>query len=461
MRLYCGFLACALFGAGIPDLLPVDTSGYLPVIRAQIEKVTAATKERPHDAGAAGMLAMTLHAYSQYDAAVAAYSRALFLQPRNFDWVYLLGAVEITQGRFDAAVELFRTAVQIRPDDLAAELRLADCLLALARPQDAGKHYRRILEAHADTPQAWYGLGRVLETERDHTAAVQSYSKACELFPAFGAAHFALARELRLLGNKAGMAQHLSAYSKNVTVEPPLDDPLFKRIRELNMGVQAHLQRAAELEKAALLEDAVRENEAALVVDPRNVQAHVNLISLRARLGDSTKARQHFDTAIALDPGRSDAWYNDGVLLLREKEFGRAENAFRKALDINPDYAEAHNNLGAIYEQQGRLDDAAAEFRKAIAERPDYALARFHLGRILVNREKYDEAIRQLLRALSPEDDQTTVYLYALAATYARAGDRAHALDYFQKAHDAAVARSQSQLRISIEADMKALQNER
>src|SRR5947209_5927504 len=99
MRLYCGFLACALFGAGIPDLLPVDTSGYLPVIRAQIEKVTAAAKERPHDAGAAGMLAMTLHAYSQYDAAAAAYSRALFLQPRNFDWVYLLGAVEMAQGR--------------------------------------------------------------------------------------------------------------------------------------------------------------------------------------------------------------------------------------------------------------------------------------------------------------------------------------------------------------------------
>jgi tetratricopeptide (TPR) repeat protein len=132
-----------------------------------------------------------------------------------------------------------------------------------------------------------------------------------------------------------------------------------------------------------------------------------------------------------------------------------------KALDINPDYAEAHNNLGAIYEQQGRLDDAAKEFRQAIEDRPDYPAARFHLGRILVNGRRYDEATRQFLRALSPEDDQTTVYLYALAATYARAGDRAQALAYFQKAHDAAVAHGQSQMLTSIDRDLKTLHDER
>ena len=61
------------------------------------------------------------------------------------------------------------------------------------------------------------------------------------------------------------------------------------------------------------------------------------------------------------------------------------------------------------------------------------------------------------MKALQPEDSQTTVYLYALAATYARAGDRESALRYFQKARAAAIARGQSQLLASIDRDLKTL----
>jgi len=74
-----------------------------------------------------------------------------------------------------------------------------------------------------------------------------------------------------------------------------------------------------------------------------------------------------------------------------------------------------------------------------------------------VNQQKYDEAIQQLQRSLTPEDEQTTAYLYALGAAYARAGDREHARAYIQKAHDAAVARGQSKLLASIDRDLKAL----
>src|SRR5450432_3289984 len=224
MRLSLGLLACVLSGAGIPDLPLVDTAGFLPVIRAQIEQSAAAAKAHPRDAKAAGLLAMTLHAYSQYNAAASAYSRAHILEPRSFDWVYLLGAVEMAQGQFDAAVESFRIAFGIRPDDLVTELRLTDCLTALAKWDDAGAHYRRILDRHPDCAQAWYGLGRVQTAKREHGAALQSYAKACQVFPAFGAAHFALAGELRRLGNKREMGEHLAAYSKNATDEPPLDD---------------------------------------------------------------------------------------------------------------------------------------------------------------------------------------------------------------------------------------------
>jgi tetratricopeptide (TPR) repeat protein len=459
MRIPLGVLACALplYAYDLAELPQVNTANFQPAIRAQIERAEAEARTHSRDPKVVGALAMTLHAYQQYGGADRAYSRAHSLDPRNFDWLYLLGAVQMELGRFDAAVKSFESALRIRPGDLAAQLRLAHSLTATPSWDEAGVIYRHILDEHPDCSQAWYGLGRVQAAMGDHAGAAQSYARACDRFPPYGAAHFALAAELRRLGNKAEAEQHLTAYSKNVTVEPPLDDPLFKRIHELNQSVQVHIARGAELEKAGQFDEAIREHEAALATDPNNAQVHINLISLYGRSGDHVKAKRHFEAAIKISPGRPDAWYDYGVLLFREQNNSEAAQAFRRALEINPDYAEAHNNLGAIYEQQGRMDDAAQEFGKAIADQPDYPLARFHLGRILVNQQKYPEAIQQFLRALQPEDDQTPTYLYALGATYARAGDRQHALTYLQKAHDAATARGQSQLLISVDRDLKAL----
>ena len=447
--------------SGLPELPQVNTANFLPVIRAQIDQAAAEAKAHPQDASLVGALAMTLHAYQQYEPAERAYTRAHLLDPHNFDWLYLLGTVEMARGSFDSAARAFQAVLQIRPNALTARLRLAETLTAVAAWAQADLIYRDILGDHSDLPQAWYGLGRVQAAKGDHAAAVESYGKACGLFPPYGTAHFALASELRKLDKTAEAEKHLAEYANNATVEPPLEDPLFRRIHELNHSTTAHLQRATQLESAGEFAESIREHEAALVTDPNNVQVHVNLISLYGRTGDAAKARQHFEAAVRLNPGRSDAWYNYGVLLFSVENYPEAEKVYRRALEINPSYAEAHNNLGVIYERQNRLDDAAGQFVQAITARPDYPLARFHLGRILVNQQKYDEAIQQLLRALEPETSETPAYLYALGATYARAGDRPHAVEYLRKAREAAIAHSQPQLAASIERDLKTLGSER
>jgi len=448
-------------GDRVPELPVVNTADFLPAIQAQIEQAEQEAKRHPRDPSAAGTVAMTLHAYDQYDAAGRVYTRVHLLEPQNFDWLYLLGTVQMAKGAFDAAVESFQSALRIRLNDLVTELHLAEGLIANAKWDEARLVYQQVLAEHPDNPQAWYGLGRVQMAKGDHARAAESYAKACDLFPEYGAAHFALAGELRRLGRRAEAESHAAYYTKNMTTAPPLNDVLLQRVRALNHSVAVHIQRGAELEKAGKVEEAIREHEAALATDPGNVQAHVNLITLYGRTGEPAKAKQQFEAASKLNPGRSDAWYNYGVLLFGQRDYAGAEHAFRRAVTINPYYAEAHNNLGAIYEQQGRIDDAAGEFREAVANRPDYPLARFHLGRILVNQQKYDEAIQQFLRALEPETEQTSVYLYSVGATYARAGDRQHALQYFQKAHDAAAAHGQSQLVTTIDRDLKMLESER
>jgi tetratricopeptide (TPR) repeat protein len=458
-----GLLLCALLSSSsdLPKLPLVDTAKFSPAIKEQIEQAETEARSHPRDARLAGTFGMVLHAYRQYDGAAAAYSRALALEPKNFDWASLLGLAELEQGQFDVAAKTFRLALAIRPDDLPAQLHLAQSLVSIPDWGAAERLYKQILEAHRDCPQAWYGLGRVQVAKGDHVSAAASFTQACKLFPQYSAAQFALAGELRKLGKPSEAAPHLALYSKNSAIEPPLPDPLAQHVEQLNQSSTAHLQRGAELESAGKFDDAIREHQALLQSDPNNLQAHINLISLYGRTGDPAAAKQHFDTAIKLAPNRADAWYNYGVLLFSQQKYDEAEQAFRRALAINPNYTEAHNNLGATYELERRMEEAASEFRAAIADRPDYPLARFHLARILVNESKYEEAIQQLQRALQPEEENTPVYAYALAAAYARSGNREQALRYYREARDRAVARNQSQLLASIDRDLKMLEGEK
>src|SRR4029079_12201390 len=88
---------------------------------------------------------------------------------------------------------------------------------------------------------------------------------------------------------------------------------------------------------------------------------------------------------------------------------------------------------------------------------PNDRTAHFHLGRVRANQAEYDEAIQHFLKTLTPEDESTPRSLYALAATYARAGNSEEALRYARTAREQAAARGQAELLASIERDFQAL----
>jgi tetratricopeptide (TPR) repeat protein len=346
----------------------------------------------------------------------------------------------------------------MKPEDVPAQLKLAESRLAIGKLEEGREIYQTISKARPDNAEAQFGLGRVYAANGDLPAATAAYRKACELFPPYGAAHYALALTYRKLGQQTESQQQFSLYEQNKTAVPPLDDPLRSDVIKLNVGSVARIRRGADLEQAGKFAEAIGEHEEALRIDPAAVQAHIRLISLYGRLGQYEKAIDHYRAALDLDPNQADAHYNYGVLLLKQGHPQDAGKAFQQALQINPYYAEAHVNLGSVYEQQGQLPEALRQFTEALENRPNYPVARFHIGRILANEGKYDEAIQHLLKALTPEDENTPRYTYAVAATYARAGHLGEALRYARIARAQAAVRGQSELLASIDNDLRALE---
>lgn len=446
--------------ASLPPLPELKTTNLFPGVVKQVEEAYQAARAHPMDAVANGKLAMVLDTYEQYSLAAVCYQRAHQLDPKSFEWAYDLGYVLIKEGQYPKAVEALRGALKIRPDYVPAKLKLAESLFAARQVDAAGKLYQEILQQNSKSAEAWYGLGRVQATQGDPHSAAVSLAKACELVPKYGAAQFALANALRKLGQDDKAREHFKLYRANMTNSPPAVDPVRAAVQQLDHSATAHLRRGLALAQAGDLQGAIQQHLQAIQSDPNEVQSYINLIQLYARVGEIEKAVEAYHKAVAINPNRADCYYNYGVLMFEQHKFSDAEKAMQKAIQINPYYPEAHDSLGYLLAMQGHLDEALAEYRKAVAERPDYRRARFHIGQILVNQDRYAEAIQEFRKILTPNDSSTPGYLYALGATYARAGDRKNALIYMRKARDEAEARNQTQLLTSIKRDIENLERQ-
>src|SRR5262245_7374942 len=135
---------CACTAA--PALPELQTGGFTPMVRGEIEKALAEARAHPDDAAAAGHLGMLLDAHEQYEAAASAYRRAAFLAPAVFDWPYLLGCVRASQGRNDEAGIALEKSVRLQGSTVA-RLKLADARYSTGRVDDAARLYTALVAA--------------------------------------------------------------------------------------------------------------------------------------------------------------------------------------------------------------------------------------------------------------------------------------------------------------------------
>ena len=443
----------------LPEIPQLNITEFPPETQEQVQQAYAAAREHPKDAGAVGKLGMLLDLYNRSDAALLCYQRAHELNPRSFKWLYYWGSLLLKDRKRHEAVPILTSGLQLRPDYLPAQLKLAESLLESGRSEEAGKIYETILKRYSDSAEAHYGLGRVYASRGNLAEAAKLYSQACELFPAYGSAHYALAMTYRKLGEADKAQAQLGLYERGKNIVPPIDDALRDQLRALDMSATSYLERGVALEQVGRFTDAIAATERATQLDPKLVLAHINLIILYGRMGNVPKAEEHYRAVLALNPDQfPKAHYDYGVLLMQHGRDQEAEEAFRRAIHANPSYAEAHNNLGVLLQRKGKISEALEEFKKALESRPDYRQAHFNLGRILVNQGNYQGGIEEFEKTLFPADEKTPSYLYALGATYGRAGDRQKALRYLHEAQQQASARGQSKLLAVIEEDLRTLE---
>lgn len=150
------------------------------------------------------------------------------------------------------------------------------------------------------------------------------------------------------------------------------------RAAELNMelGIE-HLRRGNLAQAKERLDRSLQQN-------PRNAMAQVASGLLYDRLGERSRADNHFSRALSLAPDDPDVQNNYAAYLCRTGRFERGEKLALQAAG-NPLYRTpevALMNAGNCARGLGNIENAQSSLRRALAIRPDFSEALFQLAEL-------------------------------------------------------------------------------
>jgi tetratricopeptide (TPR) repeat protein len=109
-------------------------------------------------------------------------------------------------------------------------------------------------------------------------------------------------------------------------------------------------------------EQAKKELQEELAIDPSNAGAEYVLGELARQAQDLPAAEQHFSKATQLEPNFADAYLGLGMSLLGEKKYAEAVAPLEKAVKLQPGNPAGHYSLATAYSRTGRKEDADREF---------------------------------------------------------------------------------------------------
>ena len=177
--------------------------------------------------------------------------------------------------------------------------------------------------------------------------------------------------------------------------------PMRKSVQLAPQDAQAHTNLGLTLKELGKLEEAEASHAHAIALEPNFSKAHYNLGSTLKELGRLQDAEASYTRAIALEPNFADAHGNLGNILQKLGRLQDSEACYTRVIALNPKSAEAHGNLGNTLKELGRLQDAEASYIRATALKPNFIEAHFNLGITQKELGRVEDAEASYTRAIA------------------------------------------------------------
>jgi len=251
-----------------------------------------------------------------------AYRAILQSQPKHSDANHNLGLISISVNQIEAALPLFKAALDVNSNIEQFWVSYIDALVKAKRLKDAKQAIKKAQKKGFDAKKLEALLSQSKVTA---DTKVPSQAQVNTLLEHYQGGRFDDAEKL----------------ATSLTQEFPTHQFAWKVL-------------GAILGQTGRKYEAVTAHQTAVELSPQDAEAHSNLGVTLQELRRLDEAEASCKQAIALKPDYAKAHNNLGNTLQELGRLDEAEASYTQAIALKPDYAKAHNNLGATLKRLGR-----------------------------------------------------------------------------------------------------------
>ena len=392
----------------------------------------------PRNVDALVTRARVLLAGEKVDLAETVLRAALDIDARHVGARYLLGTIDASRGRLDAATEAFNEVLRVNPRAVMAQVQLARLDLLRGRPTGTVERAGEVLRSAPGDPTAQLLLVSGHLAQHQFDAAEKALVPLVAAFPKAPAVQIALGR-LRLGQGRPAVARAAfekaaaaggghAALTGLVTVdvaEGKVDAAAARIAKRLAAQPRdsAALLLGARVDVARRdLGAAERQLRQAIEADSGNFAAYGLLADVYVSQGKLDQARQELEALATRQPKPVAPHTMIGVLLQAQGRVAEAQQRYERVLQIDRHAPVAANNLAWIYAESGQNLGAALDLAQvAKAGMPRLAEVNDTLGFVYLKRDVPSLAVPPLREAVAADPDNPS-YRFRLGQALARSG---------------------------------------
>ncbi len=294
------------------------------------------------------LIANALAAGKKMDDAIAAFQKAIDMDPKRAGTYADLGAAEVLRGDRVKAEAAFEKALELDPNSVKVQIAVAN--------------FR-------------WAQGNLPEAER-------SLKRALELDP------------------KNLIASRAIATLYTTTGRPQLAETHLKTIAELSPGFDADYVLADYYQRSGRLDDARATLKPLLADKDAFVTASVRLAGVEVAAKKNDEAHRLLESVLAKDPKNAEALLARGKLQLLEGNTVNALSGFKIAAEANPRSIEARLALGRTHAIRGSFKEAIAAYNEALSLDGDNVEARLGMSEVQIANGNAADAVPLLLQVV-------------------------------------------------------------
>jgi len=249
----------------------------------------------------------------------------------------------------DQAINYYKKALEISPNDVNANFELAGILYSEGKTKEAIKYYEKSIELSPSCSQAYFNTALCFIQTKETEKAITHLKKAIELNPSYTRAY----RQLGiLLHNHKRDSEAIQYFKKALQIQPD------------SFSIMLLLGKA--LKNMDKLPEAIQYFRQALEKNPNNLSAILEVANSMNMLCTDEESLEEaielYKKALNIDPSLNSVRYNIAYTLKRIGKIDEALPYYNEVLKINPEYAQARFSRALAFLTLGDFDSGWKEY---------------------------------------------------------------------------------------------------